>query len=298
LTIKEWTDNNYSPLKDACKRIAEGNALSEELLHYVLSEFLIKPDVQKIVMSGGAFYFCLRMATNSWKSTTSPFYRMYRDPNMQCQIQDIAEEPQDEDNTESLWKHAQDKMNELGWYEKELLQVYAENNGNASLVSRLTKIPRTSINLTIRKVKLYITQSLAETNGRQNNKMNMKDLVHYQLGNHPEVLQSERWCLEGTVQEDKFRLGLGPFAEYKELKDYAPPNPYPELASYLSDVCDSNKPALVAKPTRKAKTKPEANELPNVHLVLDHTNAFDLLPSVLRNRMDRSGTTVSDGMDK
>ena len=298
MTIKEWTDNNYSPLKDACKRIAEGNALSEELLHYVLSEFLIKPDVQKIVMSGGAFYFCLRMATNSWKSTTSPFYRMYRDPNLQCQVPDIAEEEEEEDNSESLWKHAQDKMNELGWYEKELLQVYAENNGNASLVSRLTKIPRTSINLTIRKVKLHITASLTETNGRQNNKMNMKDLVYYKLGDHPEVLQSERWCLEGTIQEDKFRLGLGPYAEYKEIKDYAPLNPFPELASYLSDVCSPNKPTLVPKRSRKAKPKQEANVMSTVQLVLDHTNPSDLVPAVLRDRMDRSGTTVSNGMDK
>ena len=173
MTIQEWANNNYSPLKDACRRISEGNALSEELLHYVLSEFLAKPDVQKIVSSGGAFYFCLRMATNSWKSTTSPFYRMYRDTNLQCQIPDIPEEePQEEeDNMESLWNHTQERMNELGWYEKELMQVYAENNGNASLVSRLTKIPRTSINLTIRKVKLHITQTLAETNDRQKDKI-------------------------------------------------------------------------------------------------------------------------------
>jgi hypothetical protein len=297
LTIKEWTDNNYSPLKDACKRIAEGNPLSEELLHYVLSEFLGKPDVQTIVTSGGAFYFCLRMATNSWKSTTSPFYRMYRDPNLQCQMPDIAEEPEEEDNSESLWKHAQDKMNELGWYEKELLQVYAENNGNASLVSRLTKIPRTSINLTIRKVKLHITQSLAETNGRQNNKIDMKDPVYYKLGDHPEVLQSERWCLEGTVQEDKFRLGLGPYAEYKEIKDYAPPNPHPELASYLSDVCNPNKPTLVPKRSRKGKTKQEAIQLSDVQHILDKSNTIDTPSEYLRDRSDRPTHPLSTSMD-
>jgi hypothetical protein len=298
LTIKEWTDNNYSPLKDACKRIAEGNELSEELLHYVLSEFLDKPDVQKIVMSGGAFFFCLRMATNSWKSTTSPFYRMYRDPNMQCVIPDIPEPEEEEDNSESLWKHAQEKINELGWYEKELLQVYAENNGNASLVSRLTKIPRTSINLTIRKVKLHITQSLGETNGRQNNKIDMKDIVYYKLGDHEEVLQSERWCLEGQIQEDKFRLGLGPYAEYKELPDYEPPNPFPELTAYLSDVCNPNKPTTILKRSRKAKTKSQATNMSTVLNVLDDIDPINLVPEVLRDSFTRSVTTVSNGMDK
>ena len=126
----------------------------------------------------------------------------------------------------------------------------------------------------------------------------MKDLVYYKLGDHPEVLQSERWCLEGTVQADKFRLGLSPFAEYKELKDYAPPNPYPELASYLSDVLHSSKPALVAKPTKKAKVKQKANVVLPMQLVLDDTDPINLVPEILRDRMDRSNSTVSNGMDK
>ena len=62
--------------------------LAEELLHYVLSEFLSKPDVKSIVMSGSAFFYCLRIATNSWKSTTSPFYRTYRDPNLKISLND------------------------------------------------------------------------------------------------------------------------------------------------------------------------------------------------------------------
>lgn len=173
MTIKEWTDNNYLPLKEACERISENSPLAEELLHYVLSEFLQKPDVKTIIMTGGGFFYCLKMATNSWKSTTSPFYRNYRDPNFQGQIPDHAEQPAaEEQDWESLWAQTQEKIQELGWYEQELLKVYAENNGNASLVSRLTKIPRTSINLTIRKIKVHITTALAETNDCQKSKIN------------------------------------------------------------------------------------------------------------------------------
>ena len=297
MTITEWTNLNYEPLKEACHRISEGNELSEELLHYVLSEFLNKPNVIEIIQSGGAFWFCLKMVTNSWKSTTSPFYRNYRDPNFQGELPDVAEEsPEEDDIQQRLLEVAEEGMKGLGWYEKELLQVYAENGANASLVSRLTKIPRTSINLTIRKIKKHINQ--IETNGRQNNKIDMKDIVYYTLGDHAEVLQSERWCLEGTIQEDKFRLGLGPYAEYKELPNYAPPNPHPELDSYISSICNPNKSTVVAKPTRKRKAKPKANELPNVQLVLDHTNPLDLVPGVLRDRMDRSTPSVSNGMDK
>jgi len=173
LTISEWTDNNYQPLKQACIRISEGNPLAEELLHYVLSEFLSKPDVKSIVMSGSAFFYCLRIATNSWKSTTSPFYRTYRDPNLKISLNDnltawIKDSEYDESQNdqeeveEGLWQRVQEALEDLGWYEQELLKVYAENGGNASLVSRLTKIPRTSINLTIRKIKRHMKQTLAK----------------------------------------------------------------------------------------------------------------------------------------
>lgn len=296
MTITEWTNLNYEPLKEACHRISEGNELGEELLHYVLSEFLTKPNVQEIIQSGGAFWFCLKMVTNSWKSTTSPFYRNYRDPNFGGELPDIAQEEDEQEDKiqQRLLEVAEEGIKGLGWYEKELLQVYAEHGANASLVSRLTKIPRTSINLTIRKIKRHINQ--IETSGRQNNKIDMKDLVYYTLGDHEEVLQSERWCLEGTIQEDKFRLGLGPYAEYKELKDYAPPNPHPELDAYIRNVCDSSKPTLVNKPVRKSKTKPQANELPTMRNVLDHTGTADSFPEVLRDRSNRPTHPLADGL--
>ena len=70
----------------------------------------------------------------------------------------IENEP--EHTPEELLAQIEIVMDNLGWYEKELLKVYADNNGNASLVSRLTKIPRTSINLTIKKVKFHLTKTL------------------------------------------------------------------------------------------------------------------------------------------
>lgn len=189
MTISEWTDNNYQPFKEACQRICEGNPLAEELTHYVLSEFLLKADVQDIINSGGGFFYVLRMATNNWKSTTSPFFRTYRDPNLRIPLNEHHYQERQENDRheelepehrqssktkiqmngieevsewtfEELYERVQTHIQTLGWYERELLQVYAENNGNASLVSRLTKIPRTSINLTIRKVKQHLTKQI------------------------------------------------------------------------------------------------------------------------------------------
>ena len=165
MTIKDWTENNYQPLKQACSRISEGNPLAEELLHYVLSEFLAKAEAHTIIMSGGAFFYCLRIATNSWKSSTSPFFRTYRAPRSQTFIQwdsaDESEGAQEEiEYGDLLHQRAVEAMEDLGWYEKELFKMYAECNQNASLVSRLTQIPRTSINLTIKKVKKHLVKAL------------------------------------------------------------------------------------------------------------------------------------------
>jgi hypothetical protein len=52
-------------------------------------------------------------------------------------------------------------------------------------------------------------------------------------------------------------MGKREYKEYNELKDYAPPSPHPELASYISTICDSNKPTLVSKKPRSRKTGPK-----------------------------------------
>jgi hypothetical protein len=128
--------------------------------------------------------------------------------------------------------------------------------------------------------------------------MKEKEIVYYTLAGHDEVLQSPRWCLEGQVQEDKFRLGLGPYAEYKELKDYAPTNPHPELASYISTICDSTKPATVSKKPRKAKAEPKANVMSTMLNILDDTDPINLVPEVLRDRMRGSTNSVPNRMGK
>jgi hypothetical protein len=128
--------------------------------------------------------------------------------------------------------------------------------------------------------------------------MKEKEIVYYTLAGHDEVLQSPRWCLEGQIQEDKFRLGLGPYAEYKELPNYAPPEPHPELATYISSICDTNKPATVSKKPRKAKTKPKTPVMSTVLNILDDTDPINLVPEILRDRMRGSNPTLSNGMDK
>ena len=127
--------------------------------------------------------------------------------------------------------------------------------------------------------------------------MTQKETIYYTLEGHDEVLSSPSWCLEGQVQEDKFRLGLSPYAEYKEIQDYAPTNPYPELATYISDVCNSTKPTVVPKKPRKAKTKSKAIQLPDVQHMVVEPDSVNTNEEYLRDRSDRPTHPLSTSMD-
>jgi DNA-directed RNA polymerase specialized sigma24 family protein len=161
LTITAWTNAHYRLLSEAMVRITSHHELSEELLHYTLMAFLDRPDTQEIVQSGGAFYFCLRIATNSWKSTTSPFYRLYRDPNPRQPLDTLPdlpdlETPEFGDETPDIHAQIDKELDKLSWYERELARAYAEHDCNANLLSKVTKIPRTSINLTLSRIRSHV----------------------------------------------------------------------------------------------------------------------------------------------
>jgi hypothetical protein len=128
--------------------------------------------------------------------------------------------------------------------------------------------------------------------------MTQKQIIYYTLEGHDEVLSSPSWCLEGTVQEDKFRLGLGPYAQYKELPDYEPTRPNFETDSFISDVCNSSKPTLVPKKPRKVKTESQATKLSDVQHILDESDLINTNEEYLRDRTDRPTHPLSTSMDK
>lgn len=159
LTVSEWTSLNYQPLKDALYRIS-GSPLHTDLLHETLTAFLTHKDAQTIVDSGGAFFYCLRIATNLWKSDTSPFYKQYKHEHVELTESHelIAEVPV---NTEALYNEIDRLIDkDLSWYENRLLKLYAEEGANALRIAKLTGIPRTSISLTIKRIKTHIRTTI------------------------------------------------------------------------------------------------------------------------------------------
>ena len=158
-TIEEFVQDNYQPLKEAAQKISGNDPLFEELLHYTLDEFLRKLNVESIIESGGGRFFCIRIMMNSWRSTTSPFYYTYRvQGNPIEDLEHIPEEP-DERITATADK-IKAELNKLSWYDRLLFETYVDENHTISSLSRATGIPRTSISLSINRIRKHIKNNL------------------------------------------------------------------------------------------------------------------------------------------
>ena len=166
MNFNTWVNINYLSLKDAASKISQNNDLYEELLHYALEQLAFKPNLQEIIDSGGANFYLIRIMLNSWKSTTSPFYTTYR--KQYVNLDDISYLTQiSDDNSTEEQEYIMDtslkiksELEGLHWYEKELFALYLKDGHTLSSLSRFTGIPRTSISLTINRIKNYIKNKI------------------------------------------------------------------------------------------------------------------------------------------
>ena len=150
--------DNYLPLKEAAQRISSNNELSEELLHYAIDEFLKKPNAEEIVLSGGARWFCVKILMNSWKSSSSPFFFTYRRETVDlADIEDIADDT--EDLTEFVQK-TREVLQTLPWYDRKLFETFVADGHTVSSLARATGIPRTSVSLTLNRVRKHVKKNL------------------------------------------------------------------------------------------------------------------------------------------
>ena len=161
MTIEDWIKDNYQILAEAAQNISKNNDLHEELLHYSLDQLLGKEQVEDIISSGGANFYTIRIMMNSWRSTTSEFYRLYRRPSAEIEEYSVpAEEEEDTEWINETAKKIQQEIDNLHWYDRELFKVFVEEGHTMSSLSRVTGIPRTSISLTINRIRKHIKNRL------------------------------------------------------------------------------------------------------------------------------------------
>ena len=136
----------------------------DEFFHYVLDIFLRRPDVEAICQEGRPEAFILRIMLNSYRSTTSPYWVQYRKKGAYSleETQDEVDALPVEDNTDvmELAESVSEALSKLDWYEQMLFKTFVEENHTISSLSKATGIPRTSISLSINRIRKYVKSNL------------------------------------------------------------------------------------------------------------------------------------------
>ena len=95
---------------------------------------------------------------NSWKSTSSKFYFTYRKESVGLEdVEDLADE--DEDLTDFA-RRTKEELAKLPWYDRMLFEAFVNEGHTISSLSRATGIPRTSVSLTLNRVRKHIKSNL------------------------------------------------------------------------------------------------------------------------------------------
>ena len=161
MTYSEYLAQDYKNLVDAAKRITGNAPYAIELLHYSIVDFSYKPALQEVLDAGAARFYLVRVMMTQHRSVTGPFYRDFVKQNLPIlgEVHDHSDD-QDGSNYDIDYDKIAKLIENLPWYDRELFKLYAEGQHNYSTLSELTKIPRTSISVTIRRVREYIKSNL------------------------------------------------------------------------------------------------------------------------------------------
>jgi DNA-directed RNA polymerase specialized sigma24 family protein len=133
--------------------------LRDDLKQYVFHVLCEKPDAFIINLSESKTlkYFLVRIITNSVFSNSSGFLSIHR--KSKEVYQDQFKDVEDVESNHELIDRCEKEVEKLYWYNKELLELYAEH-GTYRAVSEFTDIPVKSVHNAVKKAKLEIRKRL------------------------------------------------------------------------------------------------------------------------------------------
>ncbi len=156
MTFNQFLEHEYKALVEAAHKITGNNALAYDLLHYAIEELSFKKNIQDIIDSGGGRFYCVRIMMTQWRSQTGPFYKQFMKQNEQLEFHDKPETEEEHLDIKKVNK----LLDELNWYDRELFKLFAAGKHSYSSLARETQIPRTSISLTINRVRKYLKKNI------------------------------------------------------------------------------------------------------------------------------------------
>jgi len=152
------------------KRICKSQE-AEDVAHYAIEQFMLHKRGQEIVDKGQGMLFLSGIIHRSFHSGTSPYHKLYRQSGRVHELHDkTAERIADEDydvewdlTIESIQGIMEDMEADTieQWFRVVLFKMWLEQP-NYSELSRITKIPRTSISQAVNECKEYIKTKIEQ----------------------------------------------------------------------------------------------------------------------------------------
>ena len=153
------------------KRICKGSNETEDVAHYCIQQFMEHKRAEELVENNEAMKFLSGMIHRSFHSGTSPYHKIYRQSGRVHELYDktlahrqVEDYDTDTDLTIEAIQGLLEEMLAEGveqWFRATLFKMWLEES-NYSELSRITKIPRTSISQAVNECREYIQQTLKQ----------------------------------------------------------------------------------------------------------------------------------------
>jgi RNA polymerase sigma factor (sigma-70 family) len=162
LTTNQALEIEYNDLVKAAKKITGGDHRHLDLLHYSIDEFYQKENRDDIAKSGALRFYIVRIMMTNWSQPSSPWYKINH-PNT-IELEDNLTEEESEESTDYILilERMYQALEKISWYERELFKQFFQSKMSYSKFQRETGIPRTSISITINRVKDYLIEELCK----------------------------------------------------------------------------------------------------------------------------------------
>ena len=167
MDINEYITANHKTLYQAAKNITKGHQLTDDLYQHCIEVLLVDKDEEKIQLlidKNQLHYYFTAILIRNYHSSTSRFHYIYRKGSDIISDKDVygVEIPEDEFDglKEAKIEFIEKQIENMDWYDKQLVKLYFYDNMSYRKIAELTKIPKTSIYNGITSIKNKIKNKL------------------------------------------------------------------------------------------------------------------------------------------
>ena len=155
--ISLWITENFKELKKICGRVSKLNDY-DDLLQLCVEQFIKNKKVIDLPHKE-RLYFFTKIVRNNFYSSSSPYYRTYNFQFQEINNLELIDVPYQEPEANLEWvkKQLEELKNEQ-WYYARLFELFIDEGGNMTKLSKRTGIPLNSVSRDLKKIRTILIE--------------------------------------------------------------------------------------------------------------------------------------------